>query len=64
VSITVHQVREKIDAVEDALRGTETDSRLISREVEDAATQQIHRAIVDCLKAIAEALEQIERHTT
>jgi hypothetical protein len=64
VSITVNQVREKIHAVEDALRGTGTDTRLVSREIEDAAIQQTHRAIVECLKAIAEALEQIERDST
>jgi hypothetical protein len=32
--------------------------------VEDAGIQLAHRAIIDCLKSIAEALEQIERRST
>ena len=58
------QVRQKIDAVEMALEGSGISPPLVSRGANAAGSELTHRAIVDCLKAIAEALEEIERRST
>ena len=63
LSLLIKDAR-RFDAVEDALRGTGTDTGLVSRDIEEAVIQLPHRAIGECLKAIAEALEQIERDST
>jgi hypothetical protein len=64
MSTALSVVRNKIHAVEMALDDSLTDTPLISRGAKAAGIQQAHSAIVDCLKAIAEALQEIERRTT
>jgi len=64
MSTALDQVRDKIHTVEVALRDSGSPSLCVSTRVEDAGTQLAHRAIVDCLKSIAEALEQIERRSS
>jgi len=61
MSAALDQVRDKIQRVEVALRDSGSPSLCVSTRVEDAGIQLAHRAIIDCLKSIAEALEQIER---
>lgn len=64
MSTTLDQVRDKIHTVEVALRDSGSPALCVSTRVEDAGIQLAHRAIIDCLKSIAEALEQIERRSS
>lgn len=64
MSIALDQVRDKIHTVEVALRDSGSPALCVSTRVEDAGIQVAHRAIIDCLKSIAEALEQIERRSS
>jgi hypothetical protein len=57
----IQEVHRKINAIETALRDVGS-TQLISPTVKDVGIEQAHRAIIDCLKAIAEALEKIQ-HT-
>jgi hypothetical protein len=62
VSTRLSQVHDKINAVEIALRDSGTEMAIVSPRTKAAGIQLAHRAIIDCLKSIAEALEEIERH--
>jgi hypothetical protein len=64
MSTALDQVRDKIHTVEVALQDSGSPSLCVSTRVEDASIQLAHRAIIDCLKSIAEALEQIERRSS
>lgn len=64
MSTALDQVRDKIHTVEVALQDSGSPSLCVSTRVEDAGIQLAHRAIIDCLKSIAEALEQIEKRTS
>ena len=61
MSIPLDQVRDKIHSVELALRDSGSVIPCVSTRAEAAGIQLAHRAIVECLKSIVEALEQIER---
>ncbi len=63
MSTALTQVRDKIHAVEVALRDPGPGNLCVSPTIEAAGTQTAHRAIVDCLKSIAEALELIEKRS-
>jgi hypothetical protein len=58
------QVRNKIHSVEVAFQDSGSITPCASARVEAAGTQLAHRAIIDCLKSIAEALEQIEKRSS
>ena len=64
MSTALDRVRDKIHTVEVALQDSGSPSLCVSTRVEDAGIQLAHRAIIDCLKSIAEALEQIERRSS
>jgi len=63
MTTSVDQVRLKIDAVEAALEGSGMSEPYISRGAKAAGVELTHRAILDCLKAMAEALEELERRS-
>jgi hypothetical protein len=56
MSTALDQVRQKINAVEDTLPNTGTAAALCSQKLKDAGVEQTHRAIIACLKEIAEVL--------
>jgi hypothetical protein len=64
MSTALDQVRHKNHTVELALGDSGSTPLCVSTRVDDAGTQLAHRAIVDCLKSIAEALEQIEKRSS
>lgn len=64
MSTALDQVRDRIHTVELALGDPGSLAPCVSTRTEAASTQLAHRAIVDCLKSIAEALEQIEKRTS
>jgi len=63
MSTALNQVHDKIHTVEVALSDQGSITPCVSTKAEAASIQVAHRAIVDCLKSIAEALEQIEKRS-
>lgn len=64
MSIALDQVRDKIHTVEITLQDSGSTTPCVSTRAEAVGIQLAHRAIVDCLKSIAEALEQIEKRSS
>ena len=54
----LEEVHRQISDLEATLR-TPGSSPLISTKVKDVSIEQAHRAIVDCLKAMAEVLDKL-----
>jgi hypothetical protein len=63
MSTALDQVRDKIHTVEVALQDSGSTTPCVSTRAEAVGIQLAHRAIVDCLKSIAQALEQIEKRS-
>ena len=64
MSTALDQVRDKIHTVEVALQDSGSTIPCVSTRAEAVGIQLAHRAIVNCLKSIAEALEQIEKRSS
>lgn len=61
---TVNDVRGKIQAAEMILGGSGSGTvPCVSSRAEAASVELANRAILDCLKALAEALKDVERRT-
>jgi hypothetical protein len=58
----IQEARRKIDALEIALRKTGT-TQLLTPSVKNAGIEQVHCAIIECLRSMADALEKIERQS-
>jgi hypothetical protein len=63
MSTALNQVRDKVHAVEVALRDAGTEPAIVSPRAKAAGTQLAHKAIIDCLKSILDALEDIENRS-
>jgi hypothetical protein len=63
MSTATDQIREKIHNIEVALGSTGKESGVISQRAKTAAVENIHQAILDCLKLIAESLDSLEKRS-
>jgi hypothetical protein len=61
MSTRLNQIHDKIHAVEVALQDSGTEWAIVSPRTKAAGIQLAHRAIIDCLKSMAEALEHMEK---
>ena len=56
----IEEVRRKIDALETALRNTGT-TQLLTPSLKNSGIEQVHSALMECLRSMADALERFEQ---